>query len=417
MYRRINYGVSSGRTWSRLLSFLCVGMMATFVVAKVPCTDTEECVTKLRDGSTCDSNGYCTNPFWKEGCLSHMKPGWKNMGKRRVCNSDDPPEANLMGYCDKPDERFDYLEIRISPQNWVSVFVETWLIQILLSEVLGVPTSVETGKEDTKVGFYDVENSIEHGISNDWAALEQSLSMDGGRCENVEQVPGEAYKSCSHFIPEVWLGLNVQEGLDVFGYNTSSNAIDPPIQLGVIAQEGWLVPKFTAERDPSLLSFLGLMGEENRKKLADRFLRPTTWVDYCTQVSSNNCTSDDGVAKGAPRNEAENSRYFVEGIYTGHFRKTEKNDCENNPTNCTGHIADYPCGWSSNVQAVARWNGIAVESDGTEVGSKGYTYSQMIDILKASNATKSDLLILWWSPDLDYNRYLGTESELIKVSL
>jgi hypothetical protein len=105
----------------------------------------------------------------------------------------------------------------------------------------------------------------------------------------------------------------------------------------------WFIPKYVVARDPSLQSYLSMTGEENREKMANTFLRPTTWKDYCDIVSHNNCTGDkNGIAARAPENEAEESKYYVSGLYKGHFRKTEKNDCTSNP-NCTGHFINVDC--------------------------------------------------------------------------
>jgi hypothetical protein len=331
-----------------------------------------------------------------------------------VCTSEDPPDAAENGFCHPPDSRFGYTELRISPQNWLSVYVETWMLQILLSEMLGVPVTVETSLEDKNADFYNPESKIEYGVPNDYVAIETSRLFDGD-CTKIEQEPGD-YIPCSHFIPENWLGQNPESGMeDLFGYDPSTESLDPPIQLGAISQESWFIPKFTAERDPSLLSFLGIQGEANRQKLAERFHRPTSWKDYCELVSNNTCATADSVATRAPEEE-EYDTYFVKGLFTGYFRKTDENDCEKNPTTCTGHITDYPCGWSSNVRPVAYWNNIALESNGPMPGSNGYGYSQIVQIMQAANATKSDFLVLWWYPDLDYQRYLGTDAELIKVS-
>ena len=123
-----------------------------------------------------------------------------------------------------------------------------------------------------------------------------------------------------------------------------SGIIEPPMALGALAGQYWWVPKFTAERYPELLNYVGLRGEEVRPKLAEIFKRPTTWKDYCEQVSTNNCTIDDGIASRPPQHgkQEEEDAMFVEGLYTGHFRKTEKNNCTANPDTCTGHFADYP---------------------------------------------------------------------------
>ena len=68
----------------------------------------------------------------------------------------------------------------------------------------------------------------------------------------------------------------------------------------------------TAEKDPTLLTHLGLVGEKNRRKLAETFLSPTTWEDYCSLVSASNCTIADNVAQRQPQTDAEGKRYFVD---------------------------------------------------------------------------------------------------------
>lgn len=90
-----------------------------------------------------------------------------------------------------------------------------------------------------------------------------------------------------------------------------------------------------------MLNLIGIAGESNREKLAKLFKRPTNWKDYCAIVSDSNCTVADSVAERPPVDDTEGSRYHVSGAYTGHFRATEQNDCEKNPTTCTGHVADY----------------------------------------------------------------------------
>lgn len=172
--------------------------------------------------------------------------------------------------------------------------------------------------------------------------------------------------------------------------------------MGVIGEEHWFIPKFTAGRDNSLLSYMGLAGEQNREKLADRFHRPTTWIEYCEEVSPTGCQNDT-VASRYPDLEddkKDRNRYFVEGVYKGHFRKTEANDCESNPTTCTGHIFNYFCGWTSYVKPQLYHLGIPLESNGPEAnGRGGYNYGELVDAIKAANATKSDIVIFWWTPE------------------
>lgn len=359
------------------------------------------------------SFNHSKNPFFNGGCLYQRKANWT--GQVRVCGSEDPPEAEAMGYCRSPSSatHFDYMEIRIHGQNWEAAFFETWVLQILLSEVLHVPTSVETSQPNAKLNFYNIDARMDYGDVDDWACLEKGVQV--GDCRNVlvnaAQPQGQDdYQSCCHFIPEVWpsgdLGNN--QALERMG------RIEPALPMGTIGEEHWFIPKFTAERDPTLLSYIGMAGPENRRKLAERFLRPTTWKEYCTEVSPTNCTtttttnggtssSNDTVAVRPPDPKydgANSDRFFVEGLYQGHFRKTAKNDCDLNPSSCTGHIFDYPCEWYSYVVPQAYHLGISVEGDGVGPrGSGGYAYGDLVDALKAANATKSDILIFWWTPE------------------
>ncbi|KAL3933105.1 MAG: hypothetical protein SGARI_003788 [Bacillariaceae sp.] len=309
-----------------------------------------------------------TNPFVDGGCLYQRKQEWT---KKRVCSSEDPPEHERLGYCVPND--FGYQEIRIGSQNWESAFFETWILQVVLSEILGVPTSVETAVADVEVDFYNPENRFEYGVADDFSCMERAREV--GDCTAVTQLNGrdgddEEYKCCFHFIPEVWEG-------DDFYRVEDERLIEPPDGMGTIGEEFWLVPKFTAERDPTLLSYVGLAGEENRQKLADRFKRPFRWGDYCRDVSQSNCTQPDNVAMRAPQTLEEADMFFSDPDYTGHFRHTAKNDCVLNPTTCTGHVMDYPCGWTTYLIPQLYHLGIALELDGREPGSNGYTYSEL----------------------------------------
>jgi hypothetical protein len=169
--------------------------------------------------------------------------------------------------------------------------------------------------------------------------------------------------------------------------------------MGVIGEEHWFIPKFTGLDDPTLLSYVGMSREENRQKLAERFLRPTAWQEYCSRVSPTNCQNDTAAARAptAEEHKSDGGRFFVPGLYTGHFRTTEKNDYTLNPGNCTGHIFNYPRSWNSNVVPQLYHLNIALESEGN-AGGGGYTYGQLVDALRAANATKSDMLIFWWTP-------------------
>lgn len=220
-------------------------------------------------------------------------------------------------------------------------------------------------------------------------------------------------KGCGHAILEIWSG---QE--DVILDLLDKGAVEPKSFIGVVGEEGWQIPKFTAEKDSSLLSHFGLAGEENRRKVAERFLHPTTWGEYCTEVAPEECIGDNNsVAVRPPESLTESEKFFEDGLYMGHFRKTELNDCDKWPHNCTGHFLDYPCGWTSFFIQQAHHLNVGLQSNGDEPGSSGYSYSHMLEIWYAANWTKSDVIGWWWRPEALYQQFQGTDFELQRVSL
>lgn len=208
-----------------------------------------------------------------------------------------------------------------------------------MTEILGIPVTLESGTSQDKVDFYHPASALGYGASYDYGALRRGNEI--GDCRKLKvQKEGEDYQSCAHIMPEVWYGHEpeisalLQEG-----------TIERPGLCGTLGYQGLFIPRFTAEKDTSLLSYLGLVGEENRQKLAGTFLRPTTWLDYCNLVSPHNCTRKDDdpmIAMHYP-GPGEENRYHVEGVYQGHFRPTEENDCVKHPNTCTGHVVVSGC--------------------------------------------------------------------------
>lgn len=349
------------------------------------------------------SIGADNNPY-ERGCLLEKQVKGALL---RICNSQVDDEATIaQGKCRQP--YFNHLEIRILSQNWETVFFETWLLQIILSELLDIPTTVETGTTNASLNFYDARAHFEYGTAgNDVTALVNAAQAKGSDCRNVvnDDSSSRPYVPCAHVVPETWVAAS-QAVKDA----VKAGFLEVPQTLGMVGNEGWYVNKLTAVQDATLDSYIGLQGEENRRKLAETFLRPTTWKDYCTEVSNTNCTVPDTIATRAPLSIEEEGRFFVQGKYMGHFRATAKNDC-NATVNCTGFVADYPCGWNSYVEAQAFHLNIALESEGEEPGSRGYTYEQLLDIWNAANFTNSPVIGMWWNLSPQYSKYLGTDSE------
>ena len=187
-----------------------------------------------------------------------------------------------------------------------------------------------------------------------------------------------------------------------------------------VGKLSWYLPRFVVAQDPSLATYLGLRGEENRRRLAETFLRPTTWLEYCEEVSETNCAEPNEVAQRPPTptemEEGISSKYRLEGVYTGHFRKTPQNDCNIN-SNCTGHIVDAPCSWSTNIAQQLYWNNIHLESNGPLQPTSAYSYGDMLDIWEASVETGSPVMMWWWYPDATVQKYEGTPGEFHPIVL
>lgn len=234
---------------TRILSLcLGVGTILDPVRAKVACTETSTCESALRPGSVC-ADGYCTNPFAR-GCLNNfmgMDPDSREKyPKIRTCNSDDGPDAPERGLC--AASPLDYEEVRLGPNNWESAMFYGWILQILLSEVLDVPATIDTGPGGGALSFYDVENSFAYPKkANNFDALYKANEV--GDCRN------SGGESCAHMLTEVWQG---KRELNESAVEREGN--------GMVGHVGWFINTFAAKKDASLTHYFGLIGEENRQK-------------------------------------------------------------------------------------------------------------------------------------------------------
>ena len=379
-----------GNIWISWCSCLLLLWSLPASYAQVSCFTNRDCdMTFQVSGGKC-IEGTCTNPYHHNGgCLASMLgDDWKlkNGVPRRVCGSEDPPDAAEKGYCRvSPLEEF-YTEVRILVLGWESSYFQAWILQILLSEVLQVPVSIETGVAGKSDDFYGINLPLDYP-TYDANYAELSVSSEVLDCRVIENKPDqpETYKSCAHVVPEVWQSASLVD--------SKIEGTGPLRELGMLTAQKWYIPKFTAMRDPSLTTIYGLAGEKNRQKLAETFKRPTTWKQYCDEVSLDGCATDDGVASRPPA-ESEEYSMFSEGSFIGHFRYSEANNCTGFPNDvtCTGHFTDYPCGWNSQAPTQIYHNQIALRSDGTNDYRGGYSYSQLVGIWRAANATKEDVM-------------------------
>lgn len=146
-----------------------------------------------------------SNPF-AAGCLrSKLGPEWRV----RVCNSDDihnnrkSNSTSSESRCSRPE--FDYPEIRIAPGNWESSIFQAYITQIVLSEILGVPSTLESGSRDVLLSFYDETNSFPYpSRAYGYDDLRIANKAPGGDCTYILKQDAEA--TCAHVLPEVWAG-------------------------------------------------------------------------------------------------------------------------------------------------------------------------------------------------------------------
>ena len=156
---------------SVLIVLFVIGSLSNnrfFVSALIDCTfgdpvlGNQQCVQAYRSGSVCNENGFCSNPF-RSGCLRQVLSSDESFVRLRACNSDDDPGAEDRGEC----VAGDYEEIRMLSQDWEAPMMTSWIMQIILSEVLGVPTTLETSQPNSEasMNFYDPD--LRFSYSND----------------------------------------------------------------------------------------------------------------------------------------------------------------------------------------------------------------------------------------------------------
>lgn len=279
----------------------------------------------------------------------------------------------------------------------------------MLSEILGVPTTIDGDfslrKDNLPLSFYHAENWYRvSDITYPIHSLIEANEVDGD-CTKT-------HKSCAHVIPSAWeAGRQESEKFTKTGEIASNQQ-----KNGITGRLGFFVPIRTVRRDPTLHSYFGLTSDNNREKLAFTFKTPVNWNDYCALTYSN-CVDGDDVAVSFPRNKSEGSSYFVQGFYTGHFALSENNNCTLNENNCTGHIVIPTCQWTNYAEAQLFWNDIHLRSNGSLKPNRGYPEMHIRQIYKAANATKSDIIIWWWTPDQMEQTFVGTDYEMVRVDM
>lgn len=391
-----------------LFRFLCVVLLPWVTNGQAmerECNWDMQCEELYTLGSKCLDSGKCSNPY-AAGCLNNFytrTAKWDDieLPSKRVCNSDDSSSDNSDHELCDPSP-LNYTEIRVHNGDWESPMFYSWIIQIFLSEFLHVPVTIGLSEDTAKASFYNPLSEM--SWSSQAYAFEHLLTANKfeGRCDLTKE-------PCAHVMPEVWIGQEKKWK----NYLTEGH-IDQVNGDGQVGKISWYIPVHTAKRHPQVASYHGMTGQ--REMLASIFQRPTSWGDYCEQISATNCTQADEFAERPPTPDEEDY-YFLSGTYRGFFRPTEDNDCDANPDTCTGHIVGAPCTWSTNIDAQTYHNDIALRSNGPDMENGGYSYGQMIQIWRAANATQSHVVMWWWTPDATIEEFRDTPFQFQQVLL
>jgi len=179
------------------------------------CTSSSDCIKRFQSaGDSVCIDGECTNPF-ERGCLQAMDKIYKKEELKtydyRVCNSNDIKSGSE--WCLAADIAYD--EVRIAPSNWESSIVNSWIMQIILSEMLHVPTVIENGDGVNGPGsFYDNTSKVIFVDSTYESNIHETLveaDRVGGNCIDT-------IEPCAHVLPEVWEGgiANSQDAISMF---------------------------------------------------------------------------------------------------------------------------------------------------------------------------------------------------------
>jgi hypothetical protein len=380
--------------------------------AAVSCNSDEFCQGLYNSSETVclSSTKECSNPF-QTGCLK-SKRVQRYTHRLRICTSNDDTSGET-SLCRQSD--FPYPEIRIHHANWASSFFLAWIYQIILVELLDVPATVGLTTEMSQgASFYSIENKIEYSTE---LYPYEALMMANEKLNNGENCELTT-KACAHILPEVWVGQR-----DEWLKMEDDGVIDHPSANGMVATSNFFVPAFTIKKYPSLAVFYGFQGDENRKLLAELFKKPTTWKEYCELVSSSNCSIADRTAARYPNQTDleghyyEKNKFYVEGLYQGYFRATEKNNCTESDgvDDCHGYFVAPPCDWSSFSEGQLYWNNVGLK----QAGPIGYNggYDALEDIWRAANATESHVFVWWYSNSDIQQLHHNTSSAFQKVLL
>jgi hypothetical protein len=149
------------------------------------------------------------------GCLTAIadernEEKYLDIIKPRICNSNDGEDSG----CRRINKEFAFDEVRIATSDWESTVVHSWIYQIILSEILDVPTTINFGSDvkDSEGSFYDRKNRfVIAEKSYPFEYLKEAFRLqeeEGIQCDSHSDKP------CAHLMTEIWDGAlnSVEQG-------------------------------------------------------------------------------------------------------------------------------------------------------------------------------------------------------------
>lgn len=161
-----------------------------------------QAATAQVESSAGTSSMAITNPYYS-GCLRAKLPTFNP--QPRVCTSiDDIGTGSNEDALLCRTSTFNNLEIRIGAGNWDSATALGWLTQIILTELLGVPSSIESGAFGSSRDFYDPQARIDYDASMGPHPLATATDLPDSNCASFQQnmMSEDDYETCAHFMPE-----------------------------------------------------------------------------------------------------------------------------------------------------------------------------------------------------------------------
>ena len=398
---------------------------------------TSFCARKVRQGSLCDPlMGQCTNPYGS-GCLWGLRNTTGGMnGPLRVCNSNDNDNDSHPKQCQRIPHPFNYTEIRIHAGTTDSSLALAWIYQIVLSEVYQVPATLvgqDNPLDNAALSFYasapetTQQQHYYYYHANqpyDWDALEMTNLLEEGDCRHADpfRLP------CAHVMPQIWSHVRWEQAVrdqTIIAEDTAHDNNNNANGMMMMGTTGLYIAAQTARVYPELVSHWGLR-DATPHQMARIFRPPTTWGDYCQLISSNVCRQADAVAFRAPRTTEEAVRYYEPGLFTGYFGTADEIHHNNNSSSSSssssneiGHLfLPSSCDEfaKNNVEAQLYWNNItSLTSQGPLLPNRGYDLEHIQQIYLAANATRSHVMIWWYSPDSLVELFRGTDYEMVRV--